>query len=234
MGKKKGTIKTPSFCGIYEQNKSAFEIVGFISVITALFLQIPVSDNEHLKYIQALLLLLLIFGVMGLLYIIWRDKFTKIEETRRTVSFSLVYSGVTSLFIIKLLQFALSAYREQLSEYWKYGRTGMYLVMAYYSDRIMEVLARHLGRERFWKVLGEVLSIVLLLAVMDYGRFYANPIISLEDKIISVVGFGLLLVVSILYFVYKKITIKTIICICITYLVLLFLKNKLNINFIHE
>jgi hypothetical protein len=207
----------PSIKAVYIKNKDAFEIVGFIAVLTALFLQIPITNNSHLKNIQALLLLLLIMGLIYLLLIIFREVFLKIEDKYHTYSFGLLYAGVSTFFMAELVKFALSIFQEQYLLYWKYVQMGIFLVLAFFTDRIMEFLTKIFGKEKLWKIIGCVIPVLLLYIIFDHNRFYLNPKLGLEVKIEYLIGLILIVTLDILYFVFKAIKFRTVILVCVVY-----------------
>lgn len=202
MGKKQSEIENIKL--IFSQRKTAFEIIGIFATVTALFLQVQI-DNNSLKYIQSLLVLILAVLISISVISLWHSIFIKHrKETPISISISMIYSGIAVLFIIHLFKFSWEVFNTQIIEYLIYTKLGVCFLIYFLSYKFLKK-----SKNQFIsKILPELIWLLTMVFIFNINYLFDSKY-ALLDRIsliifLALMGFNNLLSDSFKLYSQKK------------------------------
>ena len=153
----------------YNEKKNLIDVIGFVGVITGLFLQITQFQNDSLRMIQALLLLTFVALLSYLLINFWIRFIIYIEETPKSFIFnSLILGMIIHVFIFYLIKFIFTSFNVQLKIIFNILKLGFILLISIYISDITKFLTQKFGKEKLWLAINEIFwGILIFLYIFD-------------------------------------------------------------------
>ena len=172
---------------IFSQRKTYFEIVGIFATVTALFLQVQL-DNNSLKYIQSLLVLILTILISVFVISLWHSIFIKNrEETPISISISMIYSGIAVLFIIHLLKFSWEVFNTQIIEYLIYTKLGVFFLIYFLAYKFLKKFKNQFAS----KILPELIWLIITVFIFNINYLFKSKY-ALLDRLSSIIFLALM------------------------------------------
>lgn len=178
----------------YDSKKRLFEVIAFVGVISALFLQINQFGGDPLKMLQALSItffsLLLIYLSINFWY--WLVILTK-ETPKSVVLNGQIIAIAIAFFDYYLVKFLYVNFYFQLYEIFKYIRVGIiFIVWYYFSDLILQLKKKY-NHKTFFTIIHEVIWIPVLYLIFP-GFLFGNNNYSIFDAKYYVIPLSILLI----------------------------------------
>lgn len=157
-------------------SKEFLEIVGFIAVIAALFLQIPAEQQTYLAKTQAFFLFLLVSLLAFLLLSLWTDLSS---ELRKWHSSSFIDRGLTTSFSLLLLSIFI-IYLLTMVLFEKFRAETIYLVIMFTYILLPAFMTYSMQSSyRIQKIMGNkcmfswnILTTLIFLSILNLTFFY--------------------------------------------------------------
>ena len=180
----------------YKEKKILIDFIGFLGLVSALFLQIPFSDNGDLKKIQAILISIFAIFITYLLIVFWLllVAFVKTSPKVKIIN-SLLISYSIVIFLYYLFKFIIGTFQNELLVLLPWFKLGLlFLFCSYMNDFLGKVAANWKHRELVI-LIREVLWIVCLFVFLNLPFSNSNfDFIKSNLPFIGLIYFGILLV----------------------------------------
>ncbi|MFH0819504.1 MAG: hypothetical protein V1892_00555 [bacterium] len=157
----------------YDKKKRLIDITGFVGIITGLFLQITQFQNDSLRMVQVLLLILFTALLSYLIINFWIKLISYKEETPKSIALnSTLLSLSVGLFIFNLFAFIHTSFKNQLDFIFHWSKFGILLLLSLYFFDGMKFLSSKFGREKLWLVTNEIFFAILYYFFFIYKKEY--------------------------------------------------------------